>query len=137
MPDASQLGAGFARLPPAILKSTRPGSGVTHVPRHLVIDVSRRVGPRAPTAARRPPHEWSLRSRRHDPWIARSTDLSNNSGGPRAGWTTDASADSPSHSRIERTTVPADTEIWFQFVVQDASSIHGLTLAHGLLATTP
>lgn len=33
--------------------------------------------------------------------------------------------------------VPAGTEVWFQFIVQDASSIHGLTLSNGLKAITP
>lgn len=33
--------------------------------------------------------------------------------------------------------VPADTNIWFQFVVQDTSSPHGLLLTNGVLATTP
>ena len=33
--------------------------------------------------------------------------------------------------------VPSNTEVWFQFVVQDASVIWGLTLSNGLKATTP
>jgi hypothetical protein len=33
--------------------------------------------------------------------------------------------------------VPPGTNIWFQFVVQDASVSHGLTLSNGLLGTTP
>ncbi len=33
--------------------------------------------------------------------------------------------------------VPSATHIWFQFVVQDASSIHGLTLSNAVRATTP
>ncbi len=33
--------------------------------------------------------------------------------------------------------VPVGTNVWFQFLVQDASSIHGITVSNGLLATTP
>ena len=33
--------------------------------------------------------------------------------------------------------VPSGTPVWFQFIVQDGSSIHGITLSNGLLATTP
>jgi uncharacterized membrane protein len=33
--------------------------------------------------------------------------------------------------------VPSGTEVWFQFIVQDLSVIHGLTLSNGLKATTP
>jgi Fe-S cluster biogenesis protein NfuA len=32
---------------------------------------------------------------------------------------------------------PPGTNVWFQFLVQDDSSIHGITLSNGLLATTP
>jgi hypothetical protein len=33
--------------------------------------------------------------------------------------------------------VPPGTEVTFKFVVEDLSSIHGITLSNGLLATTP
>jgi hypothetical protein len=33
--------------------------------------------------------------------------------------------------------IPPGTEVTFQFLVQDASSIHGITLSNGLLATAP
>ena len=33
--------------------------------------------------------------------------------------------------------LPMGTEAWFQFVVQDATSVHGITLSNGVLATTP
>jgi hypothetical protein len=33
--------------------------------------------------------------------------------------------------------VPPGTEVWFQFIVQDASSVHGITLSNGLRATAP
>ncbi len=33
--------------------------------------------------------------------------------------------------------VAPGTEVWFQFVVEDATTVHGLTLSDGLLATTP
>ena len=33
--------------------------------------------------------------------------------------------------------IPSGTQVTFQFIVQDFSSIHGLTLSNGLLATTP
>ena len=33
--------------------------------------------------------------------------------------------------------VPPVSQVWFQFVVQDASSIYGITLSSGLLASTP
>jgi uncharacterized membrane protein len=33
--------------------------------------------------------------------------------------------------------VPADTEVWFQFILSDPSVIPGLTLSNGLKATTP
>lgn len=33
--------------------------------------------------------------------------------------------------------IPSGTNAWFQFVVQDLSTIHGLTLSNGLRATTP
>ena len=33
--------------------------------------------------------------------------------------------------------IPADTPIWFQFIVEDGATLHGLTLSNGLLATTP
>ncbi len=32
---------------------------------------------------------------------------------------------------------PAGTEVWFQFVLEDLSSLHGLTLSNGVVATTP
>jgi hypothetical protein len=35
------------------------------------------------------------------------------------------------------TGIPSGTQAWFQFLVQDASSIHGITMSNGLLATTP
>jgi hypothetical protein len=33
--------------------------------------------------------------------------------------------------------IPSGTKVWFQFIVQDFSVPHGLTLSNGLLATTP
>jgi len=33
--------------------------------------------------------------------------------------------------------IPPGTQIWFQFIVQDATSIHGLTLSNGVVGTTP
>jgi hypothetical protein len=33
--------------------------------------------------------------------------------------------------------IPPDTNVWFQFIVQDLSVPEGLTLSNGLLATTP
>ncbi len=33
--------------------------------------------------------------------------------------------------------VPGGTQVWFQMIVQDATSVHGLRLSNGLLATTP
>ena len=33
--------------------------------------------------------------------------------------------------------IPPGTNVWFQFVLEDLSTIHGLTLSNGLLATTP
>ena len=33
--------------------------------------------------------------------------------------------------------LPMGTQAWFQFVVQDATSMHGITLSNGVLATTP
>ena len=35
------------------------------------------------------------------------------------------------------TGMPTGTQVWFQFVVQDASVPAGLTLSNGLVATTP
>lgn len=35
------------------------------------------------------------------------------------------------------TGVPPGTQAWFQFVIEDLSTVHGLTLSNGLLATTP
>jgi hypothetical protein len=33
--------------------------------------------------------------------------------------------------------IPPGTNVWFQFVLEDLSVIHGITLSNGLLATTP
>jgi hypothetical protein len=33
--------------------------------------------------------------------------------------------------------LPVGTKTWFQFLIEDISSIHGITLSNGLLATTP
>jgi hypothetical protein len=35
------------------------------------------------------------------------------------------------------TGMPAGTDVWFQFLVQDMSTLHGITLSNGLRATTP
>ncbi len=40
-------------------------------------------------------------------------------------------------STLWPTGIPAGTEIWFQFIVEDLTTVHGLTLSNGLLATTP
>lgn len=33
--------------------------------------------------------------------------------------------------------MPSDMRVWFQFYVEDAATLHGLTLSNGLLATAP
>ena len=33
--------------------------------------------------------------------------------------------------------IPANTSVWFQFLIDDASVSHAITMSNGLLATTP